>query len=98
METLKLDRSDFYCSLNDFYSNLAKRFNLADNYKMDCREINVAKNIQDAWFEWYRNEYPGQADIDAQVCMLLCLSGPKVNEELADNEIEWTDEFITQEA
>lgn len=81
------------CSLIEFYDNIANNYVkavLGSNQKYDCRNIEVAKNIQDAWFEYY-SELGCES---CEVAMLLLMSGPKVNEELQDNEIEVFEDFI----
>ena len=64
----------------------------------DCCKINIAKNIQDGIYEKYlelgmENKIP-KADILAGVTMLLACSGPKVDANLADNEVEVLDGFV----
>jgi hypothetical protein len=62
----------------------------------DCRCINVAMNIQHAFFAHYREENPNISDGDFNVSMAMMLLnyGPKVDESLADDEVEVFDGFI----
>lgn len=64
----------------------------------DCREVNIAKNIQDGIYERYlelgREQKLSDQDIRVSVTTLLAISGPKVDENLADNEVEVFDGFI----
>ena len=62
----------------------------------DCRHINVAPNIQDGFFARYREENPNMSESDFKeaMTMLLLLHGPKVDENLADDEVEVFDGFI----
>ena len=79
---------------------VATAMGCADTSKLeyDCCKINIAKNIQDGIYERYlelgREESLPDEDIRASVTMLLLMSGPKVNENLADNEVEVFDGFI----
>lgn len=61
--------------------------------RIDCRHINVAKNIQDRWFAKNR----AQGKEDPELTMLLCIAGPKAEERLPDNCVEILPEcFIIQ--
>lgn len=62
----------------------------------DCRNINVAKNIQDGFFAHYREENPNLSEMEYKraMTMLLICYGPKVDEALEDNEVEVFDGFI----
>ena len=68
-------------------------------YKFDCRKICVANNIQDMFYDYYekiaREEDNTLTDNDIKIgiTMLLAMSGPKVNEDLVDNEVEIFDGF-----
>lgn len=66
------------------------------NLKYDCRCINVAPNIQDGFFAHYReeNQNISENEFKMGVAMMLLNYGPKVDENLADNEIEVFDGFI----
>ena len=62
----------------------------------DCRNINVAKNIQDNFFIHYRENNPDvpESEFKMGMGMLLLSYGPKVDENLADDEVEVFDGFI----
>jgi len=64
----------------------------------DCCKVNIAKNIQDGIYEKYtelgREQKISESDVRLGITMLLACSGPKVDEDLADNEVEVFDGFI----
>lgn len=62
----------------------------------DCRHINIAKNIQDGFFVHYRENNPhmSESEFNMSMGMLLLNYGPKVDESLADYEVEVFDGFI----
>lgn len=68
--------------------------------RYDCRKINVAKNIQDGFYEYYRTIAKGEDptitdnDIKVATTMLLAMSGPKVDSFLNANEVEVFNGFI----
>ena len=73
---------------------------IPDKLKYDCRNINVAKNIQDGFYEYYtalaKDEDPNasETDITISITMTLAMCGPKVDENLADNKVEVFEGFI----
>jgi hypothetical protein len=72
--------------------------NNAGELEYDCRKVNVAKNIQDGIYEKYlelgREQKISESDIRVGVTILLACSGPKVDENLADYEVEVFDGFV----
>lgn len=80
--------------LYDKVATLIGKTNVGLNY--DCRYINVAANIQDGFFAHYREENPGlsENEFKSGMCMLLLQYGPKVDERLADDEVEVFDGFV----
>lgn len=96
METKKITLipKQFKVGLGEFYKNVATLLGHTetDTTKYDCREITVANNIQEAWFDYYRTEHNAQ---DYEIAMLLLCSGAKVDENLKDNEVEVFNGFIT---
>jgi hypothetical protein len=70
-------------------------------YKFDCTKIDVANNIQDMFYEYYtdlekgKNNSRTDNDIRIGITMILAIYGPKVNEDLADNEVEIFDGFLS---
>lgn len=81
-----------------FYDAVAREmgFTNPEDLHYDCRKINVAANIQDAFFEFYRETNPDLSaqDVNMGTAMLLMCSGPKVDENLADNQVEVFEGFI----
>ena len=94
MSKITLTQEQFKTDLGSFYRNVATElgYEETENTKYDCREINVASNIQDSWFDYYKETYNAQ---NWEIAMLLACSGAKVDNELADNEVEIFDGFIT---
>ena len=84
----------------ELYDTVANAMGYTDTSELeyDCCKINIAKNIQDGIYERYmelgREENLPAEDVRASVTMLLLMSGPKVDENLADNEVEVFDGFI----
>lgn len=62
----------------------------------DCTKINVAMNIQDSFFTRYREENPSisASNFNVSMAMMLLNYGPKVDKDLADDEVEVFDGFI----
>lgn len=83
------------CGLSEFYDRVATEMGHGDpsEFKYDCRKINVAENIQDGFFEYYKAMKP---DVDAavEIGMMLVCSGPKVDKNLKANEVEIFEGFI----
>ena len=73
-------------------------FVAVQNLEYDCCKVNIAKNIQDGIYEKYlelgREQKLADSDVRAGITMLLACSGPKVDKNLADNEVEVFDGFI----
>lgn len=84
--------------LVEFYNAAAKEMGYADTSELryDCREINIAANIQDGFYTYYREMNPNlpASEVNLQVTMLLAMSGPKVDSDLKANEVEVFDGFI----
>lgn len=75
-----------------FYRLVCEKIGLDfDNIKsLDCTKINVARNIQDAWYD-----YAKENDITTfDLTMCLAMSGPKAPEELEENTVELEDGVI----
>lgn len=74
-----------------FYDLVAQKLGLLDpekpdenhQYIYDCRNINIAANIQTACYEYFEARGVNSSSISMQ----LCLSGPKVDENLKDNQV-----------
>lgn len=84
---------DANCKLTEFYQRVADACNLhnIENKKMDCREIEVSQNIQQAIIDHYITNKEATSE---QVAALLLLAGPKVNEDLNENEVAISDCFL----
>lgn len=99
---MKLTLNKAAYGLPDFYDAVARKmgYNATDNLNYDCREITIAKDIQDGFYEYYTdylsetNPSLSEREIKVSVTMLLLMSGPKVDEALKGNEVEVFDGFI----
>jgi hypothetical protein len=64
----------------------------------DCCKITIANNIQDGIYDKHlelgREQKLNESDIRAGVTMLLAVCGPKVDENLENDEVEVFDGFI----
>lgn len=86
--------------ITELYDAIATTMGYLDVNKLeyDCRKVNIAKNIQDGIYDKYlelgMEEKLSDQDIRIGVTMLLAMSGPKVDENLADDEVEVFDGFI----
>lgn len=89
-------------SIIELYEAVAMEMGYANTKELqfDCRKINVAKNIQDGFYTYYtelikkREPHASESDIRTDITMLLVTCGPKVDENLADDEVEVFDGFI----
>lgn len=85
-------------NLIEFYNVVAREMGHTDTSELhyDCRNINIAANIQDGFYAYYRETNPGipASEVNLQVTLLLACSGPKVDEALKANEVEVFDGFI----
>ena len=84
--------------VTELYDAVATTMGHKDVSKLhyDCREINVALNIQENFFAYYRAQNPqlSETDLNLGVAMLLLDYGPKTDETLSDYEVEVSDKFI----
>lgn len=98
MNKVKVPENNY--GIVELYDAVATAMGHADTSELeyDCCKINIAKNIQDGIYEKYlelgREENLPDDDVRSSVTMLLLMSGPKVDENLADNEVEVFDGFI----
>ena len=90
MHKMTLTRSDFAEGLVSTYENIARK----DGYTTyDCRKLDVADNIQEAWIDFYQNrtktEHPhlSESEITQNIMALLLNCGAKVSPLLSDNEV-----------
>jgi len=81
------------CSIPQFYDKVGASLGYADalqNIEYDSRKITIAKNIQDMWYELYKEE-------DRKVLTnVLLVYGPKVDENLPNNTVCVEPGFICQ--
>lgn len=90
------------CSLIEFYEAVATEMGYTNTHALnyDCREVNIAPNIQDDFYAYYigitRETDASVSEHDARIgtTMLLAMCGPKVDEALKANEVEVFDNFI----
>ena len=87
-------------SIVELYDAVAKEMgytNISD-LEYDCCKINIASNIQDGIYAEYlalgKEQSLHESDVRTGIAMLLAVSGPKVNGNLADDEVEVLDGFI----
>lgn len=88
-------------SLPDFYNEVAREIGVdTSEVNFDCRNINIAANIQDGFYEYYEAQaretdpYISENDVKVGITMMLAMSGPKVDANLKANEVEIFDGFI----
>lgn len=89
-------------SIIELYEAVAKEMGYADtsDLQFDCRNIVIAKNIQDGFYDWYTqlekvsDPDASETDVLARITMLLAIAGPKVAEYLEDDEVKVFDGFI----
>lgn len=94
---MKLTVANKNYGLVEFYDEVATQLGYdKDKVEYDCTKICVAQNIQDNFFTHYREENPqlSESDLSMSVGMMLVCSGPKVDKNLKDNEVEVSIGFI----
>lgn len=81
-----------------FYTKVAEEFslNVAEDSIFDCRKIIVADNIMQQWFSQFEEEHGKSAG--GNLSCYLCISGPKKDEELGEDEVEIQDGFLIEGA
>ncbi|MBR1634216.1 MAG: hypothetical protein IJ682_04035 [Lachnospiraceae bacterium] len=95
MHKMTLTQSDFSEGLVSTYENIARKdgYPVTDNTTYDCRKLDVADNIQEAWIGFYQNrtksEHPhlSEYEIKQNIMALLLNCGAKVSPLLSDNEV-----------
>lgn len=85
---VKNGHPDFYKAL--FYAVTGKTYD-PDCKSLDCTKINVAKNIQEFWFDDVRAHGLPESALAIQ----LCFNGPKVDFELQNDQVEILDQAFT---
>lgn len=89
-------------SIIELYEAAAKEMGYANTKELnfDCRQINVAPNIQDGFYAYYTelakvtDPQVSETEVRTEITMLLAIGGPKVDDNLADDEVEVFDGFI----
>lgn len=92
MKRIVLTQEEISCGLGEFYKNVGKH--LTDDimgYMFDCRHIEISKEIQDLFYDYYKTNYNAS---DWEVTMMLAMSGPKTNDYLIGYEVEVDDKFM----
>lgn len=93
---LKVPKKNY--GVTELYDVVATAMGHKDVSKLnyDCKAINVARNIQDNFFSYYRETIPhsSETDLKMSVSMILLNYGPKMDTALADYEVEVFDGFI----
>lgn len=84
--------------VTELYDAVAAAMGHTDVSKLlyDCREINVARNIQEGFYDYYREVHPHASESDLKMSVSMCLLnfGPKTDDALEDYEVEVTNRFI----
>ena len=84
-------------AIPELYDTIAELMGMeTKDLKYDCRCITTAMNIQKGFFAKYREDNLDMTETEFNICMaglMLCF-GPKVDETLADDEVEIFDGFI----
>ena len=95
---IKIPKKNY--DLIDLYDTISTTMGYRNRNELeyDCRKVNIAKNIQDGIYDKFlelgREQKLSDQDVRVGVTMLLAVSGPKVDENLADDEVEVFDGFI----
>ena len=74
-----------------FYGALIEAISLKSGEMIDCRKMQISKNIQDAWFSYTRS-YGVE---DFALAMELACSGPKVDASLPDGTVVLEEGCVT---
>lgn len=89
-------------SITNLYDTVATEMGYTNTTELeyDCTEINIAENIQDGIYQYYSDyakevgSTSSETDIRTATTMILAISGPKVDKELRENEVEVFEGFI----
>lgn len=92
-----LSKEQISQTLYNFYRTAAEILGYEEDEKTmyDCRRILVAANVQDAIIASYKAAYPKVTE--EQILIHLAISGPKVAEDLVENEVVLQDGFVSTE-
>jgi len=84
--------------LSEFYDYMMEilGYNQKDEtFIFDCRYIHISDNIEDNFYNAYKERYPGVPE--SEVAMQLCLRGPMVDRQLPKNSVKILRGFINKE-
>lgn len=73
-----------------FYDFIAKHEHIPDNATIRCTHVNVAENIQSAWYDYVREQ---ELMSEYDFTMVLLMNGPKAVDYLDDNTVELQDDW-----
>ena len=101
---IRLSESDYRCGLTECYENIGVKagYKPTQHTLYDCRRVCVSKHIQDAWYSCYhekakkKDPFLSDNEIMRSITMLLLMSGAKVQDSLADNEVSIERGFVTE--
>lgn len=94
---MKIKVPDKNYGITELYDMVAMLMGMeTKDLNYDCRHINVAANIQDGFFTYYREQNPNadEGSFKMWMNMMLLNYGPKVDESLDAYEVEVFDGFI----
>ena len=102
---IRLSESDYRCGLTECYKNIAVKagYKPTQHTLYDCWHVCVSKHIQDTWYSCYherakeKDSFLSDNEIMCSITMLLLMSGTKVENSLADNEVSIESGFVTEE-
>ena len=89
---MKIKMQNKNYGVTELYDAVATAMGYTDVSKLnyDCKAINVARNIQDGFFQHYKETVPhaSETELKMSVSMILLNYGPKTDEALEDYEVE----------
>lgn len=95
---MKLTMPKANYDLIEFYDTVAAMLGCTDVSKANynCTKINVAPNIQQGFFDYYKelNSHMSAREVNMVVAMMLLGRGPKEDTALKANEVEVFDGFL----
>lgn len=86
---------DCYNTIVSLYEAIAAklRYPVTDKTRFDCKDISVARNIQDNIFNYYESQGADKCEVG----MLWVCYGPKCDETLEDDMCVFGEHFINEE-
>lgn len=73
-----------------FYDFLAEHEHIPDNTMIQCTHVNIAKNIQDAWYNYVQEQ---KLMSEYEFTNVLLWKGPKAVDYLDDNTVKLKDDW-----